>query len=81
MTLHDEIKQRLEALPEVQSATLGGDFYHVELVVISDAFLNKTKVARQQWVYARLNDLIKAGTLHALSMQTWTNDEWEKQRG
>ncbi|MBL7479932.1 BolA family protein [Legionella bononiensis] len=81
MLSNEEIEQRLKSIDEVLHVEVTGDGYQYQLVIVTDIFLNKTRVARQQWVYAQLNDLITTGRLHALSMKTWTKEEWGKQHG
>ena len=81
MITNEEIERRLMETGEVDFVQVGGDGYHYQLTIVSNAFLGKSKVARQQWVYAKLNDYIITGSLHALSMKTWTKEEWEKSHG
>ena len=81
MTIYDDVTRRLQDIAEVAHVNIEGDGYHFQLTVVSDVFVGKTKVARQQWVYSKLKDLITSGDLHALSMTTWTNEEWETKRG
>lgn len=81
MLSHEEIEQRLVAIDHVSYVQVKGDGYHYQLIIVSDVFLGKPTVARQQWVYAQLNDYITTGRLHALTMSTWTTKEWEIQRG
>ena len=81
MISNDELKARLEGVDGVTLADVHGDGSHYQVVVVSDHFLGKSAVARQQWVYAQLNDLIMSGLVHALQMKTWTNVEWETQHG
>jgi stress-induced morphogen len=50
---------------------------HFKLEIVSDAFSGKSRVARQQLVYSALDFAFKAG-LHALSLKTYTREEWEK---
>jgi acid stress-induced BolA-like protein IbaG/YrbA len=80
MVSHDEIEARLTALPGVLYAHVLGDGYHYELTIVSNQFEGLRPVARQQWVYAELKDYITSGDLHALTMKTWTEAEWEKKR-
>ena len=79
--LNEQLEQRLRALDSVEYVQVTGDGYHYQLTIVSNVFFGKSKVARQQWVYAQLKDDITSGNLHALSMQTWTKNEWEKQHG
>ena len=78
---NEELKRDLVAMGEIDYVQVEGDGYHYDLTIVSDAFLGKSRVARQQWVYARLNDYITSGRLHAVNMKTWTKIEWEKQCG
>ena len=81
MISNEELATILLAIDGVDHAQVEGDGYHYELTIVSDVFVGKTKVARQKWVYGCLNDYIVSGQLHAINMKTWTNIEWEKQRG
>ncbi len=75
------LEEKLNALDEVHQAIVEGDGYHYQLTVVSDVFVGKSRVARQQWVYSLLKDYITAGSLHALTMKTWTEEEWRNQHG
>lgn len=81
MVSNDEIEQKLRSTNEVFFVKVDGDGYQYKVTVVSDVFLNKSKVARQQWVYAQLKELITTGKLHAISMETWTQEEWGRQHG
>lgn len=82
MISNETLEQHLLQNPEIEYVKVTGDGYHYQLVVVSGVFLGKTTVARQQWIYSKLKDFITTGSLHALSMKTWTKEEWEeKKRG
>ncbi|MFY7697427.1 MAG: BolA family protein [Legionella sp.] len=81
MIKNEQIEQCLKSLPGVDDVKVSGDGYHYKLTIVSDIFLGKTKILRQQWVYAQLKEYIISGELHALSMNTLTKDEWEASRG
>lgn len=81
MLTNEAIEEHLLAIPEVQVVQVTGDGYHYHLVIVSDVFIDKSKLARQQWVYTQIKDYITTGSLHALSMKTWTKSEWEEQLG
>jgi acid stress-induced BolA-like protein IbaG/YrbA len=80
MISHDEIEARLKKEEGVTYVHVLGDGYHYELTIVSKAFDGLRPVARQQWVYSKLQDVITSGELHALSMQTLTEAEWEQAR-
>lgn len=81
MISNEEIEQKLKTNEDVFYVKVEGDGYQYQITVVSDAFLNKPKVARQQWIYRQLKELITTGQLHAISMKTWTKEEWGKQHG
>mgnify|MGYP001406118039 CR=1 FL=1 len=81
MISNETIKAQFDALDEVSFVEVTGDGYHYHLVVVSDAFEHKSTVARQRWVYQQLQTFISDGSLHALSMKTWTKAEWEAKHG
>ncbi|CDZ78706.1 transcriptional regulator BolA [Legionella massiliensis] len=81
MISNEEIERRLVESGEVDFVKVEGDGYHYQVTIVSEAFLGKSKVARQQWVYAKLKEYITSGSLHALSMKTLTKEEWGKNHG
>lgn len=81
MVTNEEIERHLLTSGDVDFVQMKGDGYHYQLTIVSEVFLGKTKVARQQWVYAKLKDYITSGSLHALTMQTFTKAEWERNHG
>jgi len=81
MISNEQLESHFAGNASVEYVKATGDGYHYQLIIVSDEFLGQSKVARQQWVYAQLKDYITTGSLHALSMQTWTKAEWEKQCG
>jgi acid stress-induced BolA-like protein IbaG/YrbA len=47
----------------------------LSLDLVSDEFLGLSRVKRQQKIYALLQDRIKSGEVHAVSMVTRTQEE------
>lgn len=62
-----------------QHLTVVGDGQHFEAVVVSDAFVGKSRVQRHQLVYQTLGDRMRA-EIHALSMKTFTPQEWQDRK-
>lgn len=74
------IKQYIEAGMAGSIALIeGDDGQHFTATVISEQFSNKTRIEKQQLVYATLKNHIKDGTIHAISIKTLTPEEWRKQ--
>ncbi len=59
--------------------TVTGDGQHFDAIVVSEEFAGKSRIQRQQLVYKTLGDRMK-GEIHALSMKTYTQEEWESSR-
>jgi len=60
---------------EVVDTTGTGD--HFEAVIVSTAFTDKSLVERHQLVYRALGAAM-AGPIHALSLKTYTPQEWAR---
>ncbi|MDP6170222.1 MAG: BolA family protein [Candidatus Marinimicrobia bacterium] len=89
MEIEKEIKNRLSKMMDLAHFEIkdftgrhlnhelheGG--FHLETVIVSDAFNEKTLVERHKMVYEAMGSLMKH-EIHALSMKTLTPKEWEK---
>ncbi len=75
----DEIKQLIEDGLPGATAEVDGDGTHFTAVVISEEFAGKNMVQQHQLVYKTLGEKM-GNEIHALSIQTYTPDEWEKQK-
>ena len=56
---------------------LGDDGTLFEAIIVSPAFIGKSMVQQHQLVYAALGDRMRA-EIHALSMKTYTPEQWQK---
>lgn len=74
----EEVQKMIEAgLPDCE-VKVTGDGSHFDAVVIGDVFDGLSLVKKQQKVYATLGDKITSGEVHALSIKTFTPEEYEK---
>jgi len=72
-----QIKGWIEGGLACEHVEVRGDGHHFEAVIVSPAFDGKSRVQRQQLVYAALGDRMRA-EIHALSMQTYTPEDWAR---
>lgn len=74
----DDVKALLvAAIPDAEIQVQGeGNKYTV--TVVTDRFAGMRPVAKQQLIYAPLNAHIASGEIHAVSMRTFTQEEWRK---
>ena len=61
--------------------TVTGDGSHFEAVVVSGDFEGKSAIQRQRLVMATVKPQIETGELHALSIKTFTPEQWAGQKG
>ncbi|HEY7986172.1 MAG TPA: BolA/IbaG family iron-sulfur metabolism protein [Methylophilaceae bacterium] len=59
-------------------AVMGDDGQHFEAIVVSKEFAGKNMVQQHQMVYKALGDRMRA-EIHALSMRTFTPEQWKQQ--
>lgn len=71
----------LTALPDarirVHDTTGGGD--HYEAIIVSPAFVGKTRVNRHRMIYGALQDAMKE-RIHALALVTLTPEELQQEQ-
>lgn len=74
----EEIERLIKAgLPKADAYVEGDDGTHFNALVISEDFIGKTRVQRQQLVYDTVREYLNNGSLHALSLRTMTPEEWQ----
>lgn len=59
--------------------TVTGDGSHFEAVVVSDVFEGLTPIKKQRLVMDTVKPQIASGELHALSIKTFTKEQWAAQ--
>lgn len=73
----DELKGLIQAGLECSHIELDGDGRHWFATIVSSDFNGLTRIRRHQKVYATLGDRMKTDEVHALSMKTFTPEEFE----
>jgi len=73
----NEIEQLIKQGLREAEVYVEGDGTHFNALVITSAFAGKSRVARQQMIYATVNDKLLDGSLHALSTKALTPEEWQ----
>ena len=76
----EDIKQLIEGgVPGSLVEIEGDDGTHFGAIIVSEDFVGKSMVQQHQLVYKALGE--KMGTdIHALSIQTFTPEEWEAKK-
>lgn len=72
----EQIEQLIQiGMPDCQ-VSVTGDGAHFEAIVVSAQFTGKSRIQKQQLVYATVQKELLDGSLHALSIKTFTPEEW-----
>lgn len=59
---------------------VSGDGRHFDAIVVSDDFINKSRIERHRLIYGALGNRMR-DEVHALSMKLYTNSEWSRANG
>lgn len=77
MVTPESIKVDIERGMSTIHVTVIGDGQHFEAVVVSEEFVGMSRIQRQLRVNKSLGDRITTD-IHALSMKTFTPEEWQE---
>jgi acid stress-induced BolA-like protein IbaG/YrbA len=78
MVTPDNVKAYIQQGLECEYINVDGDGRHFEAVIVSPAFEGKGMLQQHRLVYSVLGD--KMEDIHALSMKTFTPEQWSKQQ-
>ncbi len=72
----DELRTLIASGLSCEHLEVDGDGRHWSAVIVSNEFTGKRLIQRHQRVYATLGARMHTDEVHALSMKTYTPDEW-----
>ena len=73
-----DVKQIIESQIAESNVITSGEGCNFEVTVISEVFNGLLPVKRQQLVYKCVNEQIADGSIHALTIKTYTLAQWQK---
>ncbi len=76
----EQIKAMIEQGIEGATAQVDGDGHHFQAQIVASAFEGLNMVKQHQLVYQALGNAFQ-DNLHALSIKTFTPDQWHKASG
>jgi acid stress-induced BolA-like protein IbaG/YrbA len=77
MLMPEDVKPYIERGLPCEHIELVGDGQHFQALIVSAEFRGKNRVQRHQRVYPALGERMRQ-EVHALSMQTFTPEEWRE---
>ncbi|QPG05164.1 BolA family transcriptional regulator [Salinimonas marina] len=75
-----EIEAILKDALNLTEVHVKGDGSHYTIIAVSDEIAQLSRVKRQQAIYAPLSDKIADGSMHAISIKTFTEADWQRER-
>lgn len=73
----DQVETMIKVgLPDAQVTAISPDGEHFEVTVISPQFAGKRRVQQHQMVYGAVKQAMATEAIHALSLNTYTPEEW-----
>ncbi len=73
----DELKTIISSNLKCEHIALEGDGQHWYATIVATEFEGKRLIQRHKLVYATLGEKIHTNEVHALSMKTYTPQEWQ----
>lgn len=75
-----EIENMLNQALELTDLHVTFDGSQCTVMAVSDIFDGMSRVKKQQTVYAPLVDAINEGKIHAVTIKTFTNAQWQREK-
>jgi acid stress-induced BolA-like protein IbaG/YrbA len=75
-----EIEALLQSELGLDAVYVTGEGSHFQVIAVSEAFANLSRVKQQQMIYRPLNDKISDGTIHALTIKAFTPEKWQREK-
>jgi acid stress-induced BolA-like protein IbaG/YrbA len=77
---NDEISAMLATSLGLTEVKVKSEGTHYQIIAVDDKFEEMNRVKRQQYVYAPLKELIANGTIHAVSIKTFSSAQWQREK-
>ncbi|RLV60260.1 BolA family transcriptional regulator [Parashewanella curva] len=75
-----QVEELLRAQLELDELYVTQDGTHYKVIAVADMFGELSPVKRQQAIYAPLSEHIASGALHALTIKTFTPEQWKREK-
>jgi acid stress-induced BolA-like protein IbaG/YrbA len=76
----EELEVFLKDTLDLTEVHVKSDGSHFNIIAVSNQFDEMSRVKRQQFVYGPLTDKIADGSMHAISIKTFNEEQWRKEK-
>lgn len=77
---NQEIETLLKQQLDLAEVHVTSDGSHFQIIAVSDKFDDMSRVKKQQFIYAPIKDKIADGSMHAISIKTFSEKQWQRER-
>ncbi|MCW9716288.1 BolA family protein [Avibacterium avium] len=75
-----EIERILKDALGLEEVYVQGENAHFGVIVIDDEIAGLSRLKQQQTIYAPLMQYFSSGEIHALTIKTFTQEKWKRER-
>ncbi|WP_395340641.1 BolA family protein [Ningiella sp. W23] len=76
----EDISNLIREATGISEVIVKSEGSHYQVIAIDDQFETMSRVKRQQTISAPLSEKIADGTIHALSIKTFSHAQWQKEK-
>lgn len=77
---NNQIASQLKAELDLDEVHVTSDGSHFQIIAVSDKFDGMSRVKKQQFIYGPIKDKIADGSMHAISIKTFTASQWAREK-
>jgi acid stress-induced BolA-like protein IbaG/YrbA len=77
---HDEIIAQIKQATGIDEVYVKSEGTHFQIIAVDDKFEEMSRVKRQQMISSPLSEVIADGTIHALSIKTFSREQWKREK-
>ena len=77
---NEEIASLLKSELSLIDVKVKSEGSHFQIIAVDDRFAEMTRVKKQQLIYGPLSSQIADGTMHAITIKTFTADQWQREK-
>lgn len=77
---HEEVAAHIKQATGIDQVIVKSEGSHYQVIAIDDKFESMSRVKRQQMISSPLSEQIADGTIHALSIKTFSQAQWQREK-
>ena len=77
---NEEIANLLKAELNLSEVKVKSEGSHFQIIAVDNCFEDMSRVKKQQLIYGPLSDKIADGTMHAITIKTFSVDQWQREK-